>query len=220
MSTPVFVYVDESGDLDFNKKGCSDYFAMAAMMTTEPVRTAQKVLELKYELMRHDIKNPYFHATEDTTGTRRRVFDLIDTLHTGSTRFHAIYADKHMAAPQMWDKQKFYGLFAGALAKYLAKSLPAEADPIVIVYDAALRGKDQKQFHAKIKPQMKELGRTVRIHFDSIRHDPNGQIADYAAWSLTRHLEARGNGEWERIRSKFGVTPFDVFRRNSGIFYW
>lgn len=218
MTQPFYIYVDESGDLDFNKKGCSTYFAMGAMYTTNPIGTAQRVLALKYELMQYDMKHPYFHATEDSPGTRKRMLDLIETLP--ATGFHAIYANKRMAAPSMWDKERFYSLFAGALAKYFATVLVPEMDPVIIVYDAALPKKDQKQFHAKIKPVMKSMGRTVKIHFDSIKHDPNGQLADYAAWAFTRHLDGKDPEPWERIQKQYGVRPFDLFRRNNGTLYW
>jgi hypothetical protein len=216
MSHPIFIYVDESGDLDFNRKRCSDHFAMAAMITANPVSTAHRVLALKYDLMQYDMERPYFHATEDSKGVRKRMLDVIDTLP--GVGFHAIYADKHKAEPPLWDKARFYNLFAGALAGHFAQTLPESVDPVVLVYDAALPKKDQKQFHKEIKPALR--GRTVKIHFDSIKHDPNGQVADYAAWALTRHLDGRDSEPWRRISNQFSVEAFDLFRGGDGTRYW
>lgn len=214
---PLYVYVDESGDFEFSAKG-SDYFVMAGMITDVPTETAQRVLDLKYELMQHDMKRPYFHATEDSTGVRKRMLDLIAPMPGFSV--HAVWGDKHLASRKIHSKERFYSIFAGALAKFLVMALKPHYDPIVIVYDAAISKKEQSIFHKHIKPAMKEHGRTVRIHFDSIKHDPNGQIADYLAWAFQRSLEKSDPQAWDRLKHKLAVQPFNVFRKSNGTRYW
>lgn len=212
-----FVYVDESGDFEFSEKG-TDHFLLAAYVTIKPTHSAMRALELKYELMHHDMERPYFHATEDSKGVRKRVVDMIGNLEHG--QFHIIWADKHLASPKIHSTSRFYELFAGALTKYLCAALVPAIDSIVLVYDNAIPKKQQKEFLKKIKPAIKAAGRHVRIHFDSIKHDPNGQIADYAAWSYFRKKEAGDGEHWSTIEDHFKVTEFDIFRRSNGIRYW
>lgn len=214
----LYVFIDESGDFTFNEKG-TDYFLMAAYMTADPVDSAAKVLGLRYELMKHPIDLPYFHATEDSAGKRKRMFDvMLNDLHRG--RFHVIWVDKHLAAPPVQSRERLYTLFAGAIAKYLCLVVPPEFTQIVIVYDAAIPKKLQGSFKKVIMPQLREYGRKVQLHFDNLKYDSNGQMADYVAWAYQRHLE-RGDSEyWDRLRTRFGIEPFDLFRNNWGKKYW
>ncbi|WP_226829253.1 DUF3800 domain-containing protein [Brevibacterium sp. Marseille-P9724] len=194
---PLYVYVDESGDMEFSAKG-SDHFVMSAVITRNPVDTAAKVLALKYELMQHDMERPYFHATEDSPGVRKRMFDTIESLPQFTIR--SLWADKHYASPRIHDQGKFYSIFAGALARYIRNAADGRASSVVMVYDAAITKKNQKAFHAKMKPELKADGTKMRIHFDSIKHDPVGQVADYVAWSHFRSLERADDQYWKRIK--------------------
>ncbi|AZL13826.1 hypothetical protein CXR25_14090 [Brevibacterium aurantiacum] len=213
----IYIYVDESGDFEFSSKG-SDHFLLAAYLTTTPTHSAMKALDLKYELMQHDMERPYFHATEDSKGVRRRVMGMIGGL--GAGQFHVIWADKHLASPKIHSQSRFYELFASALTKFLCAALVPQIVSIVLIYDNAIPKKQQKEFLKKIKPAIKAQGRQVRIHFDSIKHDPNGQIADYAAWAYFRKKESGDMEHWKTIEENFKVGEFDIFRRSNGNRYW
>lgn len=216
---PLYVYVDESGNMDFTNNKGTAHFVMSAVLTYRPVETAAKVLKLKYELMQHAMNRPYFHATEDSAGVRKRMFDTLDTLP--EFRIHSIWADKHYASPKIQDEGKFYGIFAKALAKYISKVTEKEASSVVMVYDAAITKKNQKAFHTSMKPEIKKSGTKMRIHFDSIKHDPLGQVADYVAWSHFRSLERNDSRYWDRIKgiNSATVKTFNIFKKGHTKYY-
>jgi hypothetical protein len=184
---PLYVFIDESGNFDFTGRG-TDYFVMSAVMTDRPLESAGVMQALKYELMAEGIENPEFHAAENSLATRARASAAINGLT--NIAVHSIYADKHLAHPSKHSDIDFYSLFAVALSKWLLKSIRPEYDYIVIVFDVALTKRQQKAVLANVKPTLAALGRPYSVMFHAVKADLNGQIADYFAWSVFRHLES------------------------------
>lgn len=212
---PLYVFIDESGNFDFAGKG-TDFFVMSALMTDRPLESAAAMQALKYDLMAEGIDNPEFHAAENSHAIRARVGAVINGLT--NIAVHSIYADKHLAHPSKHNAVDFYGLFAGALSKWLLKAIRPEFDHIVIMFDVALTKRHQKAFLATIKPILAGIGRPYSILFHSVKADLNGQIADYFAWSVFRSLESGDPLPLAAIAS----VPHEQFNlfRNGHTRYW
>ncbi len=58
-----------------------------------------------------------------------------------------------------------------------------------MIFDRALTKQGAGAFDKSVKPELKKAGEPFRIYFLSTMSDFNGQIADYAAWSLCVRLE-------------------------------
>lgn len=208
-TSPLYVFIDESGNFDFSAKG-TDHFLMAAVIARDPIASACALQELKYELMAEGVDEPFFHASEDAQVVRDRVFAAINTIQSISS--HVIHVDKHHAAPSLQNTVRMYSLFGGAIAKYLLKTLPEESySQVIIVFDKALPKRDENAFLGVVKPALNALKRPYRIYFQSVKHDFNGQIADYIAWAKYISLE---RGEKRALQSIPGVplTSFNLFR--------
>ncbi len=48
--TPIHVFIDESGNLDFGGKG-TDHFVLSAFLTTDPAACGRGLMDLRYEFM-------------------------------------------------------------------------------------------------------------------------------------------------------------------------
>lgn len=190
--SPVFVFLDESGNFDFSEKG-TRFFVLTAFITSEPMVCAAGISRLRYEFLGRalDTQLP-FHASENSHGTRVR---FIQSLCGGEheCRVHSIYGEKSSAYSAIQSDVGLYAAFAKAMGKYLLRSLSALNRPVALIYDSALRGKKQKVFLASVKAVLNQLNLPYRITFSSVSQEPNGQIADMYAWALSRVLERGDN---------------------------
>lgn len=212
---PVWVFVDESGNLDFSAKG-TNHFVMTAVMTDDPSANARALTDLKYEFLSRGLGDQVpFHATTNSLGTRRRVAGEIGKNTNFGT--HTIWADKHYTHPSYQNPVDFYALFGRALAKYLLALISPSYDPIVIVFDAALTAKQRGAFMKTVKPALNKLGRTYHIMFKPVTEDVNGQIADYYAWAMFRKLESGDDSMLTALPG--GGGEFNLFRHGFARWY-
>lgn len=72
----LYLFVDESGNFDFSPKG-TKFFVLSCLSTFYPVAEREKLLLLRYELLRDGFNQEYFHATEDRQEVRSKVFDIL-----------------------------------------------------------------------------------------------------------------------------------------------
>lgn len=207
---PIYVFMDESGNLDFSGKG-TDHFVLSAFVTQDPLECGRALQELTYEFLSRGLESQIpFHAANNTAGTRKRVVSALCG-RDHHCFVHSVVADKHLAHPSKHAPDVFYGLVGKAMASYLLQALPIGFEPVVLMFDSALTGKLKGAFLKALKPQLNSLGRPYRIIFRPVQHDVNGQIADYHAWATFRMLET-GDREW------FAQLPgshdeFDIFSR-------
>lgn len=185
---PTFVFIDESGNFDFTGKG-SDHFVVSAFITTDPLECGKLLHSLTYDFLARDLSDQIpFHASENSRGTRRRVVaTLCPSEHICSVQ--TIYADKHLAHPDHHQPEVFYSHIGGAMGKLLVERLSATIAPIVMLIDSLLTSKQQRAFLKAVKPILNQFGVPYVITFRPVKHDVNGQIADYYAWSTFRSLE-------------------------------
>lgn len=213
---PIFVFIDEAGDFNFSKSG-SGHYVMAAFVTTDPHSVSAAFDELKYEYLAKGYTTQVpFHANENSTGTKKRVVKLIKNLRA-SYWLHLVYADKHYAHPSKHNPESFYGLMGGAIASYLLTILHTQFSPVSFVFDTALQGKQREAFVSSVTEKLDSAGREFNIHFQSIKEDGNGIVADFYAWSFLRQLENESSSWFGQLPSK--GDPFNIFR-NGHTKYW
>ena len=190
---------------------------MSAVVAREPLKTASQMQGLRYELLASGIDIPHFHASEDEQRVRDRVFPLIASMSSIST--HTLWVDKRRAAPALWNQARMYSLFGGAIAKYVLKTLPtADFEQVVLIFDKALPAKQENAFLAQVKPALSRLGRPYRIYFHSVKHDFNGQIADYLAWSRYVALERKEMRPLDSLPQRLR-SEFNLFRNGERKYY-
>ena len=214
----LYVFVDESGNLDFTPRG-TKFFVLAAVSALAPVDSSKVLQNLKYKLLAlGDGGSEYenFHASEDKQATRDEVFSQINTLHDIKVNF--IVAEKNKTHP-LYHNSKFYSLLGSALVKYLLKvHKNSPYEKVILIFDQALTKKGQGNFLKTVKPKLKEIGTPYAIYFHRTMSDFNGQIADYCAWAKYVSLE---RGEKRPLESLTNIQKetFDIFASGDTRYY-
>lgn len=212
----LYVFLDESGNLDFSPGGTKNY-VLAAVVTDNPLASSQELQDLKYDHLRSDVDTEYFHASEDKQTVRNAVIARLQRM-TNTVNVHYIHAQKNKTNPSLQNTPAFYGKLGTTLIKFIVQWRSSNYDEIVIVFDKALHAKDQRAFLGQIKPELKKLGKPYHIYFHRTLSDFNGQIADYFAWSKYVSLE---RDEQRPITALSGIpmTSFDLFSRGTREWY-
>lgn len=213
----LFVFIDESGNFDFSQKG-TDHFVMAGVAALAPLDSAAEMQALRYHLLAEGVDVSGFHAAEDRQFIRDRVFRTFESIE--SVKAHAIYGDKHRAAPRLQSDSQIHALFGRALIRYFLRVFDAsDYRRVVVVFDQALTKKKQGDFHGVIKPELKALGKPFHVYFQKMVTDMNGQIADYVAWSKFVQLERNELRPWRSLDSTLRPSDFDIFRSGTTLYY-
>lgn len=206
---PLFVFVDESGNLDFSRGGTAHY-VLAAVATMDPLYSASQLQKLKYNYLnngKHDVE--FFHASEDRQFVRNDVLSVIKELQ-GKIKIHFICAQKNKTVPALQNPVNFYSKLGSVLSKYIIEFRSDGFSKVIIIFDKCLRGQQQRAFLKKVKTELKGLGKPYEIYFHRTMTDFNGQIADYCAWSKYVWLE---RDEKRPLTSLHNIeqTDFDLF---------
>ncbi len=214
----LYVFVDESGNLDFSLGG-TKYFVLCAITAIAPLESSHKLQQLKYDLLSNGNGGAdfqCFHASEDRQIVRDEVFKVIDSMN--SVKINYLIAEKRKTHP-IYHNQKFYGLLGATLAKYLLlKNKKTVYQKIIIVFDQILTKKEQGNFLKTVKPLLKEIGKPYAIYFHRTMSDFNGQIADYCAWAKFISLERE---EMRALKSISNIPQevFDIFNKGDTYYY-
>ncbi|WP_447943792.1 DUF3800 domain-containing protein [Microbacterium aurum] len=208
--TPIHVFIDESGNLDFGGKG-TDHFVLSAFLTTDPAACGRGLMDLRYEFMGRGLGDQIpFHAAYNSVGTRKRVIESMCARGTHQCWVHSIWCDKHLAHRSKHSPEVFYALLGGALAKYMLMSLGGTYSPIVMMFDSTLSSKQRGAFLKAVKPALNQLDVEYRIMFSPVKEDPCGQVADFHAWALFRSLESKDHAWKESLPHV--TSEFNIFR--------
>lgn len=192
---PLYVFIDESGNLDFKGKGTT-HFVLSAYLTSDPLACSQGISALKYEFLRRGLESQLpFHATYNSQGTRKRVVDAMCDGRGHRCWVHSLVYDKQLVGDVQPAPEEFYAVIGGALATYLLEEAAGSYAPVVLVFDATLSRKQRGSFLKKVKPVLNRLGVEYHIIFAPVKEEPCGQLADYHAWALFRAVES-GDGSW------------------------
>ncbi len=214
----LYVFIDESGNLDFSKKG-TRFFVLSAITAVFPIESSQRLQNLKYSLLSKGYggdEYQYFHASEDKQSVRDDVFNEIAKM--SSIKINYIYAEKRKAHPK-YHNSKFYSLLGEALTKYLLlKNSKTEYEKIILIFDQALSKKERGNFLKEVKPALKQIAEPYAIYFHRTMSDFNGQIADYCAWAKYVSLERDEFRPLEVIKN-IPQDSFDIFRGGTTFYY-
>lgn len=101
----LFVFVDESGNLDFSVSG-TKFYVLAAVATTDPIRSATLLQKLKYSHLERGDDVEIFHASEDRQYIRNDVIDVIKSMQDMITS-HYIFAQKNKTNPSIQNAPAF-----------------------------------------------------------------------------------------------------------------
>lgn len=214
---PVFLFFDESGDLNFSPIG-SKYYFFGVLTTQSPSQLTNALNELRYSLYEDDLGFEYFHASEDRQAVRNQVFNVISSV--GEFEFDSIIIEKSKANPVFRDEKRFYPQFANYLLAYVFKRYRDLGERVILITDRLPVKKKRKAVEKTFKSYIaRNLGSRPYsiLHHSSAAHACL-QAADYCMWAVQRKW--RNNDERSfKLIEQFVQSEFDIFQYGKMKYY-
>ncbi|HWO07350.1 MAG TPA: DUF3800 domain-containing protein [Candidatus Paceibacterota bacterium] len=228
----LYLFIDESGNFDFSPKG-TKYFLLTGLLTFDPLIKREKLIDLRYRLLRDGKDQEFFHASEDTQAVRDQVFDILASI--GETfEVRSILARKNKTNPALYresytkkgrtiERSTGMGLYrklAETLLQYIFKGKEGTADNIVVVLGSLYVGDKKRVILQTLKHFLKTKfpGIPFEIYSHQTCADLNCQLADYCCWAIAVRAERGEERPYEVIKNQI-KSVFDIFKNGDQEYY-
>jgi hypothetical protein len=213
----VYLFFDESGNLDFSPSG-TRYYCFGALTTRDPGGLTHILTELRYKLTDEGNELEAFHAAEDKQYVRNRVFEAIGAI--GNFDFDAVIVEKRKTNPVLHDQARFYPKFAGYLLEHVFRRYSDPTERIIVITDRLplKRHRDavEKTFKQFIKQKLGDRPFSI-VHHSSAAHACL-QAADYCMWAVYKKWSVADRRSYDLVKP-FLKSEFDIFRTGTEYFY-
>jgi hypothetical protein len=190
----VYLFFDESGNLDFTANG-SRHFCFGALTLRDPGPLTAEFARLRYDLLGEGLELDCFHAAEDRQAVRNQVFGALQRvsgsgLDAGGFDFDVLVADKRLAPAELRDPFEFYARLGYVLVDSVLERFRDSDEPVVVITDSLPLHRDRKAlakaFRNAIRDSLGEREFCI-VHHVSAAH-AGLQAADYCTWAVQRKL--------------------------------
>lgn len=187
---PLFVFVDESGDLHPCLKG-SDSLVLSAFATKRPDSVSTTLNSLRYQLLSKGVGIPNFHAADDSRIIRAQFLLSLQSLTDCQGISLALRKTLKMSTSDL------KGIYVEILSRLISEIIQSavQYSQIVLLVDLTLDRTSRAAAKRKLKQLFLSLGIKNYVYFQSMKRDACGQVADYLAWSHFQSFE-RGSDEY------------------------
>lgn len=211
-SDRAYIFLDESGNLDFGPKG-SRYFVLTSVVMHRPFPVSERLEAYKYDCIENGANIEYFHCHDDRNEIRDAVFDAIVAC-LEEIRIDCLIVEKARVYPT-W--REGLSLYSRALDYLLRRALREESDAgvkeVIVITDALPVNRKRRTAEKSIQRAVAENqipGMTYRILHHKSRSHYGLQVADYCCWAIFRKWQ-KGQSTWydrlkPAIRNEF--VPF------------
>jgi hypothetical protein len=227
-SSPLFVYIDESGDFNFSPKG-SNFYTLTAVFTHHPEECANEIITLRHQILAGEILSHlndeylesklchHFHASEDRQQVRDRFFDIIQNMKC--FKVHSIVVRKNRTNPSLREPTRFYPKMMGYLLHYILKSYSYSM--LCVFVDGIPTNKTQKSFIRAVKKEIKSKNpnKPYKIYHPDSASNNFLQISDYVNWAIHRKWERGDLRSYNLINKFIGRPELDIFRYGDVDYY-
>jgi hypothetical protein len=200
----VFVYADETGDLDMSgAPGTSRYFGFGtAVLPDAHGELLWQGMRLRCDLESRGVRLPRgFHAKNDSRATRSEVFDLV---RQQAPRFDTTFLLKRNAYDYIKKagQVRLYKLAWYLHFKEVAHRVSATDDRVFVIIGSLQTNNKRDAIRRSLEDVCDQVGDRRKI-IPCIWDAPSSwgiQVADYGLWATQRILEGR-SCEWYGIAS-------------------
>ena len=220
MSGRVYIFLDESGNLDFSSNG-TRYFVLTSVTMRRPFQANAELDDYKYDCIEFGLEREHFHCSEDNAHVRQRVFGILGS-HLDNMNIDSLIVEKPKTGPALRAETRFYPEMLGYLLKYvLNRQSHAQAEETVIVTDTIPLKRRRRAIERTVKLTLSNMlhqRRKYRIlHHDSRSHY-GLQVVDYCCWAVFRKHEHKDITYYSGIKSAVR-SEFDIFRSGTTYYY-
>lgn len=208
-SGSLFVFVDESGNLDFSESG-TKHFVMASVMTTDPIASSTPIQQLKYDLISQGQDLSSFRASKNANWVRHEVLHSFSRLALNGV--HVVHAIKKQLPSSLKIRNLMFREFALRTSTEALKVVKNHGlNQATIILDQTVSAGEQDIIRGMILSSNSDKGVKVSVLFHPVSTDFNGQIADYVAWAKFRQLERGDYGPWTLLSRTLKPTEQHIF---------
>lgn len=202
MSDCVYIFLDESGNLDFSARG-TRYFVLTSVSMERPFPMYEALDAYKYDCLEYGLENEHFHCSHDNRHVRRRVFGIIGA-HLDDIGVCSLVAEKRKTEPSLADGGRLYAaMLSCLLRKVLSRTIDSKPSEVVVIADAVpLRSRRQaieKSVRSALFDTLPKRPIYRILHHDSRAHY-GLQVADYLCWAVFRRRERGESSYFDLIR--------------------
>lgn len=190
----LYLYIDESGNLDFSEKG-TEWLIVTGVAMRRPFDAATSLLAYKYDCIEEGLDVERFHASEDVDAVRTGVYARIGE-HGAECRAYSAKVHKTELPEELKDPATAYSIaFEWLIGEALVGEDLDEIAEVIVVTDSLPMDAKRRQVEKPLKILMKRHFQDKGIPYVLLHHrsesDPNLQIADYMTWAVHR-FEVKG----------------------------
>ncbi|HQT36810.1 MAG TPA: DUF3800 domain-containing protein, partial [Sulfuricurvum sp.] len=209
----VYIFVDESGDMDFSTKG-SKHYMFNFLVKTRPFQLHEYIANYRYELIERNL-DPFvkevldieaFHACEDNKYIRQKMFETISTFTKEAVQVYSYILEKPKVHPEKRKERSIFYVdnLMFAITQLLDK-IHINRNFIIITDRLPVLANKNAQIKALkkgIKQYLKTNGKDLRytIHHHCSASSSNLQIIDYIGWAVNRKYEHGDPSYYEMIK--------------------
>ena len=195
----VYLFFDESGDLNFNVAGTA-HFLCGVLAVKDPWPLMNALDDLRERLFRGGPIPPQFHAAEDRQEVRDQVFEVLQSV--GGFDYYSGIAVKKDVPLNDREDGPFYATMADFTLRMALQHYPS-AEPIYLITDR-LPVKQKRQAVIKgFKACLASIAGGREYHIDHQVSAAQGglQAADYLNWAVYRKWERGDERSYDLIQA-------------------
>ncbi len=219
MSQDVYLFLDESGNLDFSSSG-TRFFVLTCVTMTRPFKINAQLEEYKYDCLEWGMGQEGFHCAEDNAHVRSKVFGII-AANLDEILVDSLIVEKSKTGPALRDDSRFYPEMLGYLLRYVLEKLPDQVDEVTIITDTIPLQRKRQAVEKAIKKTLSKMlptGPRYRILHHGSRSHYGLQVADYCSWAIYRRWEAK-DSRWFMLIRPAVRSQFDIFQTGTRHYY-
>lgn len=225
---PLYVFIDESGNFDFSRKGTA-FYVITAVITHLPTEASEKLSQLKYNILTgelfQDLSVEYkeknisngFHATEDKQVVRDEVFKIITGMEY--IKAHSIVIRKNRTNPSLRSEEKFYSKMTGYLLDYIQKKY--KYTKLCVIFNGSPTNSKKKILIKSVKSEiaLKNIQNEYQIYFPNASTERMLDVADYISWAIYVKWERSELRGYTEIQKFLGKEELDIFVNGDREYY-
>lgn len=212
INNTTYIFVDESGDMDFSQKG-SKYYLFNFLVKKRPFKLHEYISSYRYELLEKNldphinsrINIEYFHANNDNKYIKKEMFNIISTFKNDDVKVYSYILEKEKVSPnKRKSKEYFYIDNLIYSIGMLLEKLKIDTSFVIITDNLPVENNKKRQEKALklgVHNYIKE--HNLHLRYDIFHHcsasSVNLQIIDYIGWAINRKYEYNDDTYYKKI---------------------
>lgn len=215
----LYLYFDESGNLDFRSSG-TPFFIMTCAVTRRPFTMGYVLGELKYDLMEAGLDVAKFHACEDGKQVRQMIYMMLSQT-ADEYNVYSIYVDKRLVPDEFRSADAIYSkVFELIFDEVYERESRPDLKRVIAITDRLPKDAVKRRVTKPLKRYMKQKFQNKGVPYQLMHHDSasdmNLQVADYFCWAAQRDLAQNKNWPMTLLYQSFVEVGTVSFEKEEG----